>query len=59
MTLYNFHMPLFFACSVQKLVHIAPRKMDWDLKRDIAKKLEKLRRRTNRAIAEIARGKNI
>ena len=32
---------------------MAPRKPDWDLKRDISKKLEKLERRTQRAIAEL------
>ena len=33
----------------------APRKPDWDLKRDIAPRLEKLERRTQRAIAELIR----
>jgi len=37
------------------LVKLAPRKPDWDLKRDIGKKLEKLDRRTQRAIAELIR----
>lgn len=37
------------------LANLAPRKPDWDLKRDIAKKLEKLERRTQRAIAELIR----
>lgn len=37
------------------IVNLAPRKPDWDLKRDIAKKLEKLERRTARAIGEIIR----
>jgi len=32
---------------------LAPRKVDWDLKRNIAKKLERLERRTQRAIAEL------
>merc|ERR1712212_701670 len=36
-------------------VNLAPRKPDWDLKRDIAKKLEKLERRTARAIGEVIR----
>eukprot|EP00051_Salpingoeca_urceolata_P027838 m.483543 g.483543 ORF g.483543 m.483543 type:complete len:123 (+) comp22975_c0_seq1:93-461(+) len=35
------------------LLNLAPRKIDWDLKRAIAPKLEKLDRRTQRAIAEI------
>lgn len=35
--------------------NLAPRKPDWDLKRDVAKKLELLDRRTQRAIAEIIR----
>ena len=34
---------------------MAPRKVDWDLKRDIAPKLEKLERRTQKAIAELIR----
>jgi len=36
-------------------MNLAPRKPDWDLKRDISKKLEKLERRTARAIGEIIR----
>lgn len=32
---------------------MAPRKPDWDLKRDVAPKLQKLERRTQRAIAEL------
>lgn len=35
--------------------NLAPRKPDWDLKRDVAKKFEILERRTQRAIAEIIR----
>lgn len=35
--------------------NLAPRKPDWDLKRDVAKKLDILERRTQRAIAEIIR----
>ncbi len=34
---------------------MAPRKPDWDLKRDIAPKLAKLERRTQKAIAELIR----
>ncbi|KAK3106524.1 hypothetical protein FSP39_021845, partial [Pinctada imbricata] len=37
------------------LINLAPRKPDWDLKRDVAKKLEKLERRTQKAIAELIR----
>lgn len=37
------------------LASLAPRKPDWDLKRDVSKKLEKLDRRTKRAIAELIR----
>ncbi|CAH8536963.1 unnamed protein product [Dicrocoelium dendriticum] len=37
------------------LVSLAPRKPDWDLKRGVEKKLQKLERRTQRAIAEIIR----
>jgi len=45
--------------SVTKLVddvdltNLAPRKPDWDLKRDIAPKLARLERRTQKAIAEL------
>nr|XP_024648248.1 coiled-coil domain-containing protein 12 isoform X1 [Macaca nemestrina] len=39
----------------QDLANLAPRKPDWDLKRDVAKKLEKLKKRTQRAIAELIR----
>ncbi|KAK3551279.1 hypothetical protein QTP70_013948, partial [Hemibagrus guttatus] len=35
------------------LANLAPRKPDWDLKRDVAKKLEKLEKRTQKAIAEL------
>uniref|UniRef100_A0A0R3S238 Coiled-coil domain-containing protein 12 n=1 Tax=Elaeophora elaphi TaxID=1147741 RepID=A0A0R3S238_9BILA len=34
---------------------LAPRKIDWDLKRDIAERLEKLERRTERAMAQLIR----
>ena len=34
---------------------MAPRKPDWDLKRDVAKKLAKLEKRTQRAIAILIR----
>ncbi|KAK6971173.1 coiled-coil domain-containing protein 12 [Biomphalaria glabrata] len=37
------------------LSNLAPRKPDWDLKRDISKKLDKLERKTQRAIAELIR----
>ncbi|KAF8563978.1 hypothetical protein P879_04212 [Paragonimus westermani] len=37
------------------LVSLAPRKPDWDLKRGVEKKLQKLERRTQRAIAELIR----
>ena len=36
-------------------MNLAPRKPDWDLKRDISKKLDKLEKRTARAIGEIIR----
>lgn len=37
------------------LLNLAPRKPDWDLKRDVAKKLAKLEKRTQRAIAVLIR----
>lgn len=41
--------------SFQDLLNLAPRKPDWDLKRDVAKKLAKLEKRTQRAIAVLIR----
>jgi len=38
-----------------ELANLAPRKPDWDLKRDSAKKLAKLEKRTQRAIALLIR----
>ncbi len=45
------------ALEIEQLdfTNLAPRKPDWDLKRDIAPKLEKLERRTQKAIAELIR----
>jgi len=40
---------------LQDITNLAPRKPDWDLKRDVAKKLERLERRTQKAIAELIR----
>jgi coiled-coil domain-containing protein 12 len=40
-------------------VNIAPRKANWDLKQQIEKKMEKLNRRTQRAIVDILREKMI
>jgi len=37
------------------LATLAPRKPDWDLKRDLAKKLDKLEKRTQKAIIELIR----
>ena len=39
----------------QDVLSLAPRKVDWDLKRDIEEKLNKLQRRTQRAIIELTR----
>ncbi|XP_072390018.1 coiled-coil domain-containing protein 12 [Diabrotica undecimpunctata] len=36
---------------------LAPRKPDWDLKRDVAKKLAKLEKQTQKAIAELIRNR--
>ena len=44
-----------FQFFFQDFTNLAPRKPDWDLKRDIAPKLEKLERRTQKAIAELIR----
>ncbi|XP_008474827.1 coiled-coil domain-containing protein 12 [Diaphorina citri] len=37
------------------LTKLAPRKPDWDLKRDLSKKLDKLHKRQQKAIAELIR----
>ncbi|XP_017131437.1 coiled-coil domain-containing protein 12 [Drosophila elegans] len=37
------------------ITNLAPRKPDWDLKRDASTKLERLERRTQKAIAELIR----
>merc|ERR1712189_137646 len=37
------------------LTTLAPRKPDWDLKRDVAKRLENLEKRTQKAIVELIR----
>ena len=37
------------------LLSLAPRKPDWDLKRDVEKKLKRLEKRTARAIGELTR----
>lgn len=37
------------------LINVAPKKANWDLKRDIAARLDKLERRTQKAILEILR----
>lgn len=34
-------------------VNIAPKKPNWDLRRDVQKKLDKLERRTQKAILEL------
>lgn len=43
----------FTTCLQDPIVSIAPKKPNWDLRRDVAKKLEKLERRTQRAIVEL------
>lgn len=37
------------------LATLAPKKSDWDLKRDVSKKMEKLERRTQKAIVHLVR----
>lgn len=38
----------------ETLLDLAPKKANWDLKRDVEKRLEKLERRTMRALLELA-----
>lgn len=45
----------FFFSNYKDLFNLAPKKPNWDLKRDVEKKLEKLDRKTQRAIYEIIR----
>ena len=48
------YLSLYFTtCLQDPIVSIAPKKPNWDLRRDVAKKLEKLERRTQRAIVEL------
>ena len=42
-------------CLQEELLSVAPKKANWDLKRDVAKQLEKLERRTQKAVVEIVR----
>ncbi len=37
------------------LLSVQPKKANWDLRRDVAKKLEKLDKRTQRAMVELMR----
>ena len=39
----------------EPMAAIAPKKPNWDLRRDVAKKMEKLERRTQRAMIELMR----
>ncbi|KAG0602098.1 hypothetical protein M758_11G160200 [Ceratodon purpureus] len=45
--------PLQVTGAEDPIVSIAPKKPNWDLRRDVAKKLEKLEKRTHRAIVEL------
>ena len=44
---------------MQPAFSIMPKKQNWDLKRDVAAKLEKLEKRTQRAIAELIRAQAV
>lgn len=41
------------AVPQELLLNIAPKKANWDLKRDVAAKLDKLERRTQRCLIEM------
>ncbi|EDQ88874.1 uncharacterized protein MONBRDRAFT_26027 [Monosiga brevicollis MX1] len=41
--------------AIEDVLSLAPRKVDWDLKRDLEPKMAKLEKRTKRAIAELIR----
>ena len=43
----------FNALQGEAIINVAPKKANWDLRRDVAKKLEKLERRTQRALVAI------
>ena len=40
-----------------EVLNIVPKKPNWDLKRDVQKKLQKLARRTQRSVAEMIQAK--
>lgn len=42
-------------CNPQDLFNLQPKKPNWDLKRDVEKKLERLDRRTQKAVLELIR----
>eukprot|EP00698_Gefionella_okellyi_P013959 TRINITY_DN3856_c0_g1_i1.p1 TRINITY_DN3856_c0_g1~~TRINITY_DN3856_c0_g1_i1.p1 ORF type:complete len:109 (+),score=27.40 TRINITY_DN3856_c0_g1_i1:71-397(+) len=42
--------------EADSLLSLAPKKPNWDLKRDVEKKLAKLEKKTQRAIIELQRG---
>ena len=44
---------IFHALQGEAIINVAPKKANWDLRRDVAKKLEKLERRTQRALVAI------
>ena len=44
---------IVYALQGEAIINVAPKKANWDLRRDVAKKLEKLERRTQRALVAI------
>eukprot|EP00055_Hartaetosiga_balthica_P013515 m.69862 g.69862 ORF g.69862 m.69862 type:complete len:163 (-) comp8287_c1_seq1:1738-2226(-) len=39
--------------TIEDVINLAPRKVDWDLKRNVEEKMEILQKKTNRAIAQL------
>lgn len=53
----NAYLTFFFFCLLQHQITIAPKKENWDLKREIKPKLDRLEKQTQTAIAELVREK--
>ena len=46
-------LPIPTCLQGDDIINVAPKKANWDLRRDVAKGLEKLERRTKRALVAI------
>ena len=48
------HRKICWHCLQDLLANVAPKKPNWDLRRDVEKRLGKLERRTQRALVQLA-----